>query len=258
MWELTNELWHKDVPTEQIGKDQAAVDWLDGLARYCKEVDPHDHPVGTSLNAGGDTVADPPFQAVQGLPSIDWISVHSYGQSVVNQARHPWVLQTGKPLLSTETYNLGTDFDNARRRTWEGFALASCEMEWSSGFTYDRPGWDQDLRQGFDKLLAVFAPLDRVAAETVEADRWRAAQPCTIAGAVATTDGQRLMAYFQKAVQGDRVTLDGLAPGRYRVYWYDPLTGRQLARREVMMTAGAYVTPPASGELFLYLRQAGR
>ena len=172
LWEITNELWLADAPTIVFGKDQVVVDWLLDLARYTRQVDRIGHPIGTNLFADTDGMDEPAFQAIQGADEIDWISVHSYGGDYITQAHHPFVLQTGKPILGTETYNLEHNFARARYCSWQGLALFSTELEWSSGFLPDREDWDQDLRLGFDRMLAILQTVATTAEQTVEADVW--------------------------------------------------------------------------------------
>ena len=53
------------------------------------------------LYPGTDPVDAEFFQAVQRSPAIDWLSVHSYCGDFVAQAHHPFVLATGKPVVTT-------------------------------------------------------------------------------------------------------------------------------------------------------------
>jgi hypothetical protein len=250
LWEITNELW--DPANVEVGKDDVMVGWLTDLARYTKQVDPFHHPVGTNLHAMDD-MNDPCFQKVQGDEAIDWISVHSYGLNFADQARHLWVVQSGKPVVGTESYNLADDLPGARRRTWEGLALFSTELEWSSGFFPDRPDWDQDLRLHFDEMLAILKAASGVARQTIEADRWDNPGPACITGAVATTDGRRLMAYFNRSDSGESFGPGGLPVGRYEVRWYDCVSGSLLKKETKDLDAATRMSPPG-GEVFLYIR----
>jgi hypothetical protein len=252
LWEITNELWLADSPTAPVGKDQVVVDWLTDLARYVKQVDPVGHPVGTNLFADTEGMDEPAFQAIQGDASIDWIAVHSYGGDYLTQAHHPFVLETGKPILSTETYNLDTDFAKARYCTWQGLALFSTEMEWSSGFLPDREDWDRDLRLGFDGLLVILRAVATTAAQTVEVDDWGNPAPCHVPGAMGSTDGRHLMAYFPADSLPATVRIEDVPAGRYRVRWFDCLTGNLLTDEQQMADESPDLQTPG-GETFLYL-----
>ena len=245
-------MWCDEAATAVIGKDQAVVNWLLDLARYVRQVDPVHHPVGTNLHAM-DNVSDPCFQAIQGSDAIDWIAIHSYGLHFPDQARHPWMVRSGKPILSTESYNLADDLAGARRRTWQGMALFSTELEWSSGFLPDRPDWDQDLRHHFDEMLAILRAASDVARQTIEADSWGDPAPAGIGNAVATTDGRRLMAYFQQADPAVPFGMPELPAGRYQVQWFDCASIERLSQSIIDWSVASTLHPPA-GEVFLYVR----
>lgn len=272
LWEVVNEL--DNGPTTDFGTDGTTADWVLGLARHCSQADPHRHPVGASLYPGTDPVSAPFFQAVQGDTAIDWISVHSYSGDFVAQSRHPFVLGTGKPILSTESFELSSDgpysFSQGGPQllTWRGLAAFGAELEWSDGMDLDHPYHkkeDDAFRAGFPQLLSMIRAAALVLKQTVEADSWADPRPAAISptlAVAASTDGHHLMAYFDRSLQipefippQTRLPLSDLPPGRYDVRWFLPDTGRLIAHELRDFATTPHALYPG-GRAFLYVRPA--
>ena len=73
------------------------------------------------------------------------------------------------------------------------------------------------------------------------------------AGAVATTDGRRLMVYFDRSDAAVTFGLDDLPADRYDLRWFDCVSGRLLKQEPTMLNAASMLNPPG-GEVFLYIR----
>jgi hypothetical protein len=211
--------------------------------------------VGLHWNVDGD---ERPWY---GSPQDDIVEWHLYGKEtydvhalaaeVTRKVRETWGY--GKPVLLGEFgYGGDKDFDHTHVGLWSmtfsgGGVLAHSAPAFTEDsdvmMTPERARHFQVLRQFLDAVDPPGSrpPLEPQADPSVDvpgARAWLLGRPGTYAlWVMGPKQG------YGKPVEGARVVLPGVAPGRYRVRWYDDVTGALLRTEEAEARAGALALP---------------
>ncbi|MFA6227674.1 MAG: DUF5060 domain-containing protein [Patescibacteria group bacterium] len=115
-WELFNEVMYS---SGAASNRNAIVAWHEEMARFIKELDPFDHPITTSVEAGYTEANETPFWS---LSNMDIIQLHSYTTDIFAYLKSSTekLRQYGKPIFTGE-FGLGAD-DDAPELTYSSFS----------------------------------------------------------------------------------------------------------------------------------------
>ena len=252
------------------------VQWIERAQRALRELDPHDRPV-TVQYSGTTRDLD---ERVAASPALSFLAVNAYrsGGELPGVLREVWrrAGRFGKPVIIAEfggAWNGSTSARLAadlRAGLWTALAsdAAAAPFFW----------WHEFVAE--NNLYADFAAVARVRrsehftggpltpAEVVIVEPGAAA-PSLRAVAGTSPDGARLWLYDATALDlmpedaaairraGATVRLAGLAPGRWRVAWFDTASGSLLSTAVAEATeAGAvFDAPPFAVDVFALCRR---
>ncbi len=260
------ELWNEADLAEQPATIDPVVDWHREMARHLRALDPNRHLVTTSTSdelmtfvswLGNFPIEDYPllFDPVWALPEIDFVQLHTYqiGATTFQLAANDFLAtlvarmrQHGKPVLVAEA---GVDFRGPAEALladpdghgfhdllWAGVFSESfgTAMSWWWDNVVDPEDWYFHWspiarlvdgvrfdREGFVRSVEPALHPDRpVEAQLLVGRR-------TVLGWVKNVDHQ-YWAPDLSPVDGARLTLSGLPPGRWRGHWIDPWSDDDL------------------------------
>jgi hypothetical protein len=240
------------------------IPWAEELSRTWRAEDPYRHPVTLGpVGLHWDIVRDErPWWRSEACDLVQW---HRYGPDVYDPhdlarelvATIRDTRRYGKPVLIGE-FGYGGDPKPAHEHThvglWAGiFSGAGVLAHSAPVFTPDSDEPMTPARALHFRTLAAFLRRAEAAGPLVPAADPGASVPglrvLRLSGARSTPAMEALWVHapregFGATVSGARVTLPGLAPGRWRVTWLDDVSGEELAATTVELASNAVLDVP--------------
>jgi hypothetical protein len=230
------------------------IPWAAHLGKVWHAEDPYGHPVmvgsvGLHWNVEGDD------RAWYGHPEADLVQWHLYGKEtyqvhglaaeLTRKVRETWGY--GKPVLLGE-FGYGGDDPKTYDHTHVGLWVTT--LSGAGVLAHSAPPFTEDSdvlmtperAKHFRVLADYLARLDRTKPMAPQAD-----PKVSVAGARAWAwgrpDHQALWVMgpkegYERPVEGATLTLPGLKAGRYRVRWWNDVTGEPLASEELALPEG--------------------